>query len=200
MICLIWLAMTAAASTLTSAVTIQSSSTTTATLTGGCTESQTSSCSNDVQTVGLGKMNGNYPLPYNMTWTGNSTQSVNTAREDLQMCGYYPQLGSSISNPMRHCYFEAAIDAFCNRTAGSSYGTFLSNLSAIYDLTRASTDAKIWISLSMKNSSYHPECSNRTAIDQYGFMSRGVCRTMLLSLAVNSCMCFCFNSPEESLR
>lgn len=101
-------------------------------------------CARDDQNSQLDKMNGLYPLPYGMSWSGASTKSL---REGFQ-CGYYPQFNGKPAENLPRYYFEAAINNFCEKAASSFIVESLAsgpeltaqmntNISAVYDFSLA---------------------------------------------------------------
>lgn len=66
-------------------------------------------CIRDDQNSQLDRMNGLYPIPYGMTWSGASTKSP----QKSILYGYHPQFNGQPATELPRCYFEAAINNLC---------------------------------------------------------------------------------------
>jgi hypothetical protein len=112
----------------------------------------------------LDNMNSLYPLPYGMTWSGASTKPPKGFQ-----CGYYPQFNGQPATKLPRCYFEAAINNFCQKAASSFIVESLAsgpevtaemntNISAVYDFSLAG-NPRVWVGARATD---HPECTGKS--------------------------------------
>jgi hypothetical protein len=134
-------------------------------------------------------MNGLYPLPYGMTWSGASTKSP---QKSIQ-CGYYPQFNGQTATELPRCYFEAAINNFCQKAASSFIVESLAsgpevtaqtntNISAVYDFS-LSGNPRILVGIRANDSKFSPECTGKTTSTNSRFYQ---C-TNMLAAPLNFC-------------
>ena len=113
-------------------------------------------------------MNGLYPLPYGKTWSGTSTKNPHKGFQ----CGYYPQFNGQPATDLPRCYFEAAINNFCQKAASSFIVESLAsgsdvtaqmntNISAVYDFSLAG-NPRIWLGARAHDSRFSPECTGKS--------------------------------------
>lgn len=125
-------------------------------------------CTRDDQNSQLDKMNGLYPLPYGMSLSGASTKN---SREGFQ-CGYYPQFNDQPAANLPRCYFEAAINNFCQKAASSFIVESLAsgpgvtaqmntNISAVYDFSLAG-NPRIFVGVRANDNKLSPECTGKS--------------------------------------
>ena len=123
-------------------------------------------CARDDQNSQLDKMNNLYPLPYGMSWSGASTNPPKGFQ-----CGYYPQFNGQPATKLPRCYFEAAINNFCQKAASSFIVESLvsgpevtaqtnTNISAVYDFSLAG-NPRILVGIRANDSKYSPECTGK---------------------------------------
>lgn len=124
-------------------------------------------CARDDQKSQLDKMNGLYPLPYGMSCSGASTKNP---REGFQ-CEYYPQFNDQPAKPLPRCYFEAAINNFCQKAASSFIVESLAswprvttqmntNISAVYDFSLAG-NPRIFVGVRAHDNKFSPACTGK---------------------------------------
>ena len=125
-------------------------------------------CARDDQNSQLDEMDGLYPLPYGMRWSGASTKNP---REGFQ-CGYYPQFNGQPIINLPRCYFEAAINNFCQKAASSFIVESLApglevtaqmntNIGAVYDSSLAG-NPRIFVGVGANDNIFSPECTGKS--------------------------------------
>lgn len=134
---------------------------------------QSPPCARDVPSNGLDAMNGLYQLPYGMTWSGTTENPPPYYR-----CGYYPQFHGQPATKLPRCYFEAAINNFCQKSASSfivesldsdleSTAEMNTNISAVYDFSLAG-NPRIWVGILASDAKFSLECKGRSTNETEG--------------------------------
>jgi hypothetical protein len=122
-------------------------------------------CTRDGQNSQLDKTNNLYPLPYGMTWSGASFTNLPKGFQ----CGYYPQFNGQPATKVPRCYFEDAINNFCQKAASSFVVESLfprpkltaeinTNISAVYDFSLAG-NPRVWVGARATD---HPGCTGKS--------------------------------------
>jgi hypothetical protein len=124
-------------------------------------------CARDAQNDEINVMNGLYPPPYGMTWSGASISSPPKGYH----CGFYPQFNGQPATKLPRCYFEAAIRNFCEKAesfvvesldSGAEVTALINtNISAVYDFSLAG-NPRIWVSMMVSVITSSPECAGRS--------------------------------------